>query len=225
MDFLYDVQGFQEMGANVCRFLESHSFLQDVSLDERAAAEAADLAAWEAAHHPLVLPADLKAFYMVSDGLLLRWDVACGEEAMPLGSMQLNSIAQLQPLPASSLLNEAGANAPELPVLPGNKRTLRAFDLDATCTCGRVCLLYCDGVDNSKAQARARAAWRASAALLRRARSFPPAARQVWFQDLACGWAFIANSFTDYFRSAAPQRRVPPVLRSTCHPSSAPGSR
>jgi hypothetical protein len=26
---------------------------------------------------------------------------------------------------------------------------------------------------------------------------------QVWFQDLACHWHFLAASFADYFRSAA----------------------
>ena len=66
--------------------------------------------------------------------------------------MHLNSITQLQALPISALCNEFGDIRSELP--SGTRKTLRAFDLDVTCTCGRVCLLFYDGADNSKAQAR-----------------------------------------------------------------------
>ena len=49
--------------------------------------------------------------------------------------------------------------------------TERVVDLDTKCEGGRVCLVPCGRAE-----------------------------MQVWFQDLACRWSFIANSFTDYFR-------------------------
>ena len=48
---------------------------------------------------------------------------------------------------------------------------IRVVDLDTKCEGGRVCLVPCGRAE-----------------------------MQVWFQDLACRWSFIANSFTDYFR-------------------------
>jgi hypothetical protein len=47
-----------------------------------------------------------------------------------------------------------------------------AFDLDSSCTCGRVALFY----------------------------AVAETQPQVWFQDLACQWHFLAASFADYFR-------------------------
>jgi hypothetical protein len=47
-----------------------------------------------------------------------------------------------------------------------------AFDLDASCTCGKVALFYV--VSDSDPQ--------------------------VWFQDLGCHWHFLAASYADFFR-------------------------
>ena len=63
------------------------------------------------------------------------------------------------------------------------------FDLDASCPCGKVALFYVLGDSNP----------------------------QVWFQDLACCWHFLAASFADFFRwvaDSARARLLPPPLTS-----------
>ena len=79
-------------------------------------------------------------------------------------------MGQGQLMPAQE--TRAGAPHDQLERWRAIRREIRAFDLDNTCTSGRVALLYADG----------------------------PQRPQVWFQDLSGCWHFIAKSFTDYFR-------------------------
>ncbi len=157
-----------EISHSVISRLEAHKSVREVTLAERAPARIADIITWEHENQPLRLPADLRAFFMLSDGLELSWRVKCADETLPLGSMHLNAIGQLLPVTAP-LLDHQGRQRAELPATRGG---VRAFDLDSKCAHGRVCILYCGEEDKA----------------------------QVWFQDLACSWNFIANSFTDYFR-------------------------
>ena len=71
----------------------------------------------------------------------------------------------------------ARGRRPELP----SEAQLRAVELDASTSSGRVCLLYAGG------EGRA----------------------QVWFQDASCSWSFIASSFVDYFRLMVLHRGLP----------------
>lgn len=71
----------------------------------------------------------------------------------------------------------ARGRRPELP----SEAQLRAVELDASISSGRVCLLYAGG------EGRA----------------------QVWFQDASCSWSFIASSFVDYFRLMVLHRGLP----------------
>ena len=96
-----------------------------------------------------------------------------GGDLLPLGVMRINALAEMTPVPPEALLNERGERCAELPApLPGGTQ---AFDLDAQCSYGRVCLISTGGRGEHSAA-------------------------QVWFQDLGCTWCFLANSFTDYFR-------------------------
>jgi hypothetical protein len=134
------------------RHLEAHASVQDVALEERPPSRLADIVAWEQKHQPWRLPADHRAFLMISDGLLLRWRVRCGEELLPLGAMHLNSLAELQPVPSSALVDHFGG--PRAEFLAAGQQPLRAFELDSACSHGRVCLVFCEEQDPMKAQAR-----------------------------------------------------------------------
>ena len=140
-----------------------------------------ELSAWERQHGTL-LPDDLKEFYMLWDGMEVRWDViAHGREVVPLGCLAINALAQLAPLKASTLLNERDEPRPELPTAAAGG--LKPFDLDVTSECGRLILLLgCAGA---------------------------PRRAEVWFMDSGCGLTRIAPSFIEYFRLLAVSLGLP----------------
>jgi len=132
-----------------------------------------DLGTWER-RHGMLLPDDLREFYMVRNGMACRWDViAHGREVVPLGCMAVNALDELVPVDSTALLDERDEMRPELPAA-GQGGPLRAFDLDSTCECGRVLLLLgCAGA---------------------------PRRAEVWFQDVSCGLTQLAGSFAEYMR-------------------------
>eukprot|EP00294_Goniomonas_avonlea_P016359 CAMPEP_0114550366 /NCGR_PEP_ID=MMETSP0114-20121206/6037_1 /TAXON_ID=31324 /ORGANISM="Goniomonas sp, Strain m" /LENGTH=340 /DNA_ID=CAMNT_0001735139 /DNA_START=40 /DNA_END=1062 /DNA_ORIENTATION=+ len=172
---------FDEISLNVISFLENHRGVTNVKFHERSGASQAAIMAWERHNTPYVLPQDYKHFLALTDGLLLRWDVAFQDQNLSLGCMHLNSLSAVKPMQidASDIEFSAEDDHPSDPKsLTGashavwSRARLAAFDLDSTCMNGRVALLYKRGFNN-------------------------PA---VWFQDLSCKWNFVADSFTDYFR-------------------------
>ena len=93
--------------------------------------------------------------------------------------MHINSIKNVKPIPLfETVKGESTQESKSSVRFFGPKPvyepppTLAAFDLDVTCTSGRVALMYAS------------------------ADSIP----QVWFQDLSGAWYYMANTFTDYFR-------------------------
>ncbi|EOD30802.1 hypothetical protein EMIHUDRAFT_231097 [Emiliania huxleyi CCMP1516] len=168
----------------VCATLQALPSVECVELEERPKCSAASIAEWERQHSPLRLPNDYKArrlapraFLLSSDGLLLRWSVLHCRQRLPIGHMHLARLADLRPVPDSAFLTATGERRPELP----SEAQLRAVELDASTSSGRVCLLYAGG------EGRA----------------------QVWFQDASCSWSFIASSFVDYFRLMVLHRGLP----------------
>eukprot|EP00762_Andalucia_godoyi_P000047 ANDGO_02300.mRNA.2 hypothetical protein GUITHDRAFT_142064 len=93
-------------------------------------------------------------------------EAVLGSPSSPSGSASSTS-AVLRRSPMHSRSGSL-ANAAACP----NITPVAAFDLDVTCLCGRLCLLFNRG----------------------------PSLPQVWLFDLGCQWHFVANSFTDYFR-------------------------
>lgn len=161
-----------DWAAAAARSLEDHPSVLNVHLAERAGATRSALVGWEASHGPL--PDDLRSFFMLCDGMELKWDVlGHGRDVVPLGRLAVNSLAELLPVDASALRNERDELRPELPA-GASASALRAFDLDASCESGRVVLLFVGEAASRRVQ--------------------------IWFQDASCAWAFVANSFTDYFR-------------------------
>ena len=63
---------FLDDGGNTIHFLETHPSIQNVTIDIRDGVTQAAINSWEKVYH-LQLPADYKAFLLVSDGLLVRW--------------------------------------------------------------------------------------------------------------------------------------------------------
>ena len=176
-----DTQQLTEIRAGVLSCLDGLPGVVNVRSSNAGPSSPAAISAWERKHATL-LPDDLKDFYLLWDGLALRWDViAHRREIVPLGCMAINSLAQLEPVDAAVLLDEREESRPELPKAgPGG---LRPFNLDATCECGRILLLLgCDGM---------------------------PRRAEVWFQDVSCGLTRLAPSFAEYFRLLAVSLGLP----------------
>jgi tubulin polyglutamylase complex subunit 2 len=176
---------FDEISLNVVSYLENHKEISGLQIAEKGPVTQRMLEQWEKDNYPFRLPDDLKSFLLLSNGLMIRWYMNLKDELCPLGCMHLNSIAQIKPISMVGARIRTNYNVPleesddEDADPLAQSRTAQefgpwAFDLDASCTSGRVALVY--------------------------AEKSPSAAPAVWFQDLACTWHEAAAGFADYFR-------------------------
>jgi len=165
---------WSELVSSTVLTLEDMHDVFNIVQDEKPATTPEAIEAWQKRFFPMNLPLDVKSFLKSSDGLKVTWQVQHGgDDLLPLGAMRINALAEMTPVPPEALLNERGERCAELPApLPGGTQ---AFDLDAQCSYGRVCLISTGGRGEHSAA-------------------------QVWFQDLGCTWCFLANSFTDYVK-------------------------
>ncbi|KAL1527702.1 hypothetical protein AB1Y20_009088 [Prymnesium parvum] len=135
---------FEELARSVIDFLDAHPSISRVHFSETKPATQADITLWEENHPPVQLPDDLKSFFYLTDGLELCWDLWQNSSHLPLGSMHINSLSELQPVPEDVFFNDLGTLDEDLP--PALTASgLRAFDLDNTCDSGRVCIFLGKG--------------------------------------------------------------------------------
>ncbi|XP_051537380.1 tubulin polyglutamylase complex subunit 2 isoform X2 [Myxocyprinus asiaticus] len=172
----------------ITRVLESLPGVLDVRFAEKAPAEKRCLMSWEQKNN-CALPEDLRDFYLTTDGFMLTWNSKLGNEAVPVGRMVINSIAQLRPLLQSSVYSLP--NAPTLadldfdddleesdgPEQPHFDSRSRIFELDPCNGNGKVCLVYKSCTPGVIAQQC-----------------------EVWFLDRSLFWHCLTPSFTAYYR-------------------------
>ncbi|KAL3909480.1 MAG: hypothetical protein SGPRY_009410 [Prymnesium sp.] len=159
----------EELARSLLDFLEEHPNISQLHFPIKSPASDVEIRMWEASHAPVKLPEDIKSFYLQLNGLAPCWDIWLTTSPVALGCMHATSLSELKPVPESVFCSGPGTIDESLPpelAVAG----LRAYDLDSTCTSGRVCIFLGN------------------------------AEPQVWFQDNSCMWYFIASSFTDYFR-------------------------
>ncbi|GFR86836.1 tubulin polyglutamylase complex subunit 2 [Elysia marginata] len=129
--------------------LEKKSGVCQVKNDVKAPAERAAILMWEQ-KHSLLMPEDLKNFFMTSNGFHLTWSVKMENSTIPVGAMHLNSIGQMLRLENGS--SEGTHVQPSLWDLDldneinGRKAPSfvdsRVFELDPCDGNGKVCLVY-----------------------------------------------------------------------------------
>ena len=211
---------FDDISLSVASFLEDHPQVSGIKFTDRPAAKEADVVAWEKRNSPFKLPKDFKSFLLISDGLLLRWNIQHVDEEIALGCLQVNRLKDVKRIVPSTVPDdddeeEAEADGEgeqqqrEQGKEPGRRgrdadkpRALAMFDLDLSCKWGKVVSrVACFAANLSRYVCPPHA-------------HFPPHAPppqafyycrgtrdpQIWFQDMACEWFFVADSFTDYFR-------------------------
>ena len=188
--------------AAVVEYLRDHPGVSNLRFDLAPPAPIARILDWEKANAPHRLPEDLKAFLLLSDGFSLRWDAVVGDETRELGNMTFNGVDRLTrvSLDASPLddRGEAGARrAPDVVPPVGASdgwrppRPSAAFDLDTSCACGRVALVFVDDATTT-------------GDITRR-----DVDAQVWFQDLGARWHVAAETFSEYFRTMTAHLGLP----------------
>ncbi|KAK3753503.1 hypothetical protein QZH41_017993 [Actinostola sp. cb2023] len=136
--------------------------------------------------HMIILPEEIKNFFLTSNGLLIQWCITFGGSNLTLGKLEINSVAGLTSLTQNFSSNndnpslrdidtdEEDENGHMKPHFDGRSKV---FELDSCNGCGKVCLVYKNikaGVTTSKPE--------------------------VWFLDCALDWSYLADSFSSYFR-------------------------
>ncbi|KAF6089650.1 tubulin polyglutamylase complex subunit 2 [Phyllostomus discolor] len=146
----------EKLTLGITRILESSPGVTEVTIREKPPVERHMISSWEQKNN-CVLPEDVKNFYLMTNGFQMTWSVKLDEHAIPLGSMEINSIAKLTELNQSSMyslpnaptladleddIQEACENQPEKPHF--DSRSV-IFELDPCNGNGKVCLVYKNG--------------------------------------------------------------------------------
>ncbi|CAM9313195.1 unnamed protein product [Choristocarpus tenellus] len=189
-------------------------------MEDLKPAPPAALQDWEDSNYPYRLPDDLRAFLASSDGFSLSWGASLRDnregrvghlhvnrisemKRIPLDADDLKIFAELPPAFHCSIDN--GFTTSPAPVhdrgscnIGGNERyesyerkdgfSVAAFALDSHSDVGRVALVYKTPASVQPGELRREGLARGLA---------NPA---IWLQDLACGWHFMADGFSSYFR-------------------------
>ena len=117
----------------------SVSFSAGESLPQDGGAEAT---LWEKKNAPLRLPADLKSFYAVFNGVDVSWnvDLSLDRPATRVGEMRVNRIEDLRRifLPSEQFFWGSSSSSSTL----SNGGVAALFSLDKSCEVGEVVLLY-----------------------------------------------------------------------------------
>ncbi|KAF6020734.1 TPGS2 [Bugula neritina] len=161
----------------------------DVVIDQRGPADMAAINNWETTHC-CTLPADIKQFYLTSNGFLLTWKVKIKDDVIPVGRMEINAVTRLDKIAGyacnakdgklgSYSLSEIDISADEDPsgIYPHFDSRSRVFELDPCNNLGKMCLVF----HNTK-------------------QGVPGKEADYWFLDKALRWHFLTADFSSYFR-------------------------
>lgn len=156
--------------------------MQNVVLVERPPVTTTQIGQWEQNNHPYVLPEDYKAFLLSMNGFELSWYLV--QRTPVAGSVQKpqGRDAMLTGDLETTLFGRMHVNPLDEVVCVEEEvePAFKAFDLDKMCKAGKVCLRY-------KSTTRC----------------------EVWHLDFSGSWAFVAASFSDYYRLLVAHLGVP----------------
>lgn len=93
---------FNEISLSLISFLESKACIDDVQLTQTEGVSPVQVTQWESRHRPCKLPEDLKSLLCVTNGLSLDWSVKFRQQGTPLGSLHLNSLANIVRVPVDT---------------------------------------------------------------------------------------------------------------------------
>ncbi|BFY98652.1 hypothetical protein BsWGS_01692 [Bradybaena similaris] len=170
-----------QLSINIVSHLEKKPGICQVKHDVKPAAEKPAISMWEQ-KHSLLLPVDLRNFFLTTNGFHLTWSVKMENAVIPVGVMHINSVGQLQRL--ENALSEGTHTQPSLWDLEieDQKDEKKApsfveskiFELDPCDRFGKVCLVYSGAPKDY--------------------------ITKIWFLDRSLRWHYICDTFLAYYR-------------------------
>ncbi|XP_028828473.1 tubulin polyglutamylase complex subunit 2 [Denticeps clupeoides] len=179
----------ERLTLGITRVLESFPGVMNVEFAERSPAEKRCILSWEQ-KNACLLPEDLKDFYLTTDGFALTWSAKLENDSVPIGSMMINRVENLQHLGQTTVFSLP--NVPTITDLdfeneaeelesgmekPHFDSRCRIFELDPCGGNGMVCLVYRNCTEGEVAQQC-----------------------DVWFLDRSLYWHYLTSTFTAYYR-------------------------
>ena len=80
-------------------YLETFEDCKQIEFKETVRVQPREIDAWERKNLPYKLPDDMKAFYQVFDGFKLTYGAEVSNTHVPVGTLQLNSLAEVERTP------------------------------------------------------------------------------------------------------------------------------
>ncbi|XP_012937161.1 tubulin polyglutamylase complex subunit 2 isoform X1 [Aplysia californica] len=194
----------EQMTINVVKYLENKTGVCQVKNEIKSPAEKPAVLMWEQ-KNSLLLPEDLKSFFLTSNGFHLTWSVKMENLTIPVGSMHVNSVGMLLKLDGG--VREGTHVQPSLwdldmdEDLSGGRKPpsfcdSRIFELDPCDGHGKVCLVYNEtsqggsGSESDSGDSDSDF-------------HFPHASEfvtEIWFLDRSLHWHYMCDSFLAYYR-------------------------
>ncbi|XP_059175968.1 tubulin polyglutamylase complex subunit 2-like [Physella acuta] len=166
---------------NIINYLEKRNGICQINHDVRPPAERSVVLMWEQ-KNSLLLPEDLKNFFLTNNGFHLTWSVKIESLTIPVGNMSICSIGQMVPVHINSI--EGTPSQPSLWDLEWDDDTTgkrvpsftknKIFQLDSCEGYGKACLVYTTSEHDFKTE--------------------------YWFLDRSLKWHYLCHSFQAYYR-------------------------
>ncbi|KAK3729044.1 hypothetical protein RRG08_005417 [Elysia crispata] len=187
----------EKMTICIVSYLEKKSGVCQVKNDVKIPSERAAILMWEQ-KHSLLMPEDLKNFFMTSNGFHLTWSVKMENSTIPVGHMHLNSVGQMLRLENGSC--EGTHIQPSLWDLDmdneinGRKAPSfvdsRIFELDPCDGNGKVCLVFNEVQQESDSGSDEDNGFHVPKDFV----------TEIWYLDRSLRWHYLCDSFLAYFR-------------------------
>ncbi|CAL1526089.1 unnamed protein product [Lymnaea stagnalis] len=201
MDDIKPYSYLDQLTFNIISYLEKKPGICQVKNEVKAPAERPAVHLWEQ-KQSLLLPDDLKNFYLTSNGFHLSWSVKMDNLTIPVGNMNINPLSQLTPLDAAS--DEGAHLTPSLWDLNMEKEvkgrklpnftSSKIFQLDGCQGYGKVCLVYNES-QNGESQHENDDEVESGVMM-----STSDFVTELWFLDRSLRWHYMCPSFQAYYR-------------------------
>ena len=112
--------------APLLSYLRALPGFQDLKTEFRPEATPGELEQWQDGNEPFVLPADLKGFLQITDGMSLRWKAESLQTEITVGAVDLNCLNRIERMEdVDSLLQRSAAHRGRRPGRTGRHCTRR----------------------------------------------------------------------------------------------------
>eukprot|EP00602_Paraphysomonas_sp_CaronLab_P009283 CAMPEP_0185036468 /NCGR_PEP_ID=MMETSP1103-20130426/29528_1 /TAXON_ID=36769 /ORGANISM="Paraphysomonas bandaiensis, Strain Caron Lab Isolate" /LENGTH=184 /DNA_ID=CAMNT_0027574011 /DNA_START=176 /DNA_END=727 /DNA_ORIENTATION=- len=130
---------FDDLAFNMLTYLETFDEVCDIEFVSHDGLQSVEFNIWERKNNPIELPWDMKGFYELFNGFVLRWKVLYIDQEITVGEIKLNKIENIASIPMQGHFMPADVSG--LKILPPDLKSSVAFSF-ASSEEGQVVLLY-----------------------------------------------------------------------------------